>query len=216
MDQSTHFSPWNVEPVRQEVPRSLAQFENATGSNVLTRVSGPSKYPSPYRSYSIYANIEKKHKEAFQFVNKREGPLITTGGRTYPLSQAAYVVIDKGTGQIYQRLSLSPGSANSDVLLFERKKHSMRFGIIPINGPELTWEDNIIFMFIGLIERGECNPYVIFSAGVGGQNGFGGLVTGQDPNIVDTAIGAFSALVSLVQDVGDTDEAQKEIGAHDE
>ncbi len=192
-----YLTPVTCADARNEMAQSLSRLEDDAKICVV-KTSGPSKLQMPFKNADIYSNVGNVHKDAFQFLAQGGELRLTTKGKDYQLSQGGYVVINQETGESYS-WSSSSGTTNSDILLFERKKKSIRFGLIAQNGVELTWEDPIAFMFLGLVTNDAANPYVVFSSGVGGPNGFGGLMMGSDPHIVGAAFGAYCALDAIMQ-----------------
>lgn len=192
------FNPSSFRDARRTIQEALCDVEDQVKSPTIVKVAKPLVVPLEFKCSDIHANVGNERKEAYRFMADKDVLSLTCGGKTLPLTGAAYIVADKKSGVVHCWTGPSSNSGNSGILLFERKKNSMRFGLITRDGTELTWEDDTVFMFLGSAESESRGSWIVFAAGVGGANGFGGLVSGFDPNIQATAIGAFCALQSLL------------------
>lgn len=196
--KNLYLNPVSFSEARSKIGKVLCDVEDQTKAKTIVRVSSPLVAPTAFKCSDIHANIGNERKEAYRFMTDKGDLLLTTGGKTFPLNWASYIMADRKSGDVYFWSSASPEDTDPGILLFERKKRSIRFGLITQNGTELTWEDDTVFMFLGSAEFEEHDPMVVFAAGVGGSDGFGGLVFGSDPNIRATAVGAYSALLSIM------------------
>lgn len=160
----------------------------------FVRTSAPSKIRVGFRSSNIFQNVGNRFKSAYMLSVQDSRVVVQTKGRAFPLDAACYVVKNLETGEIIYWPKGTANSVGPDVVLFERKKHSIRFGIVMPGDKELTWEDPIVFAFLGIRRCSEDEQFVIYAAGVGGPNGFGGMMSGTDPDLVSTAITSFRAI----------------------
>lgn len=192
------FNPASFREARRTIREALCNVEDQVKSPTIVEVAKPLVAPTAFKCSDILINIGNERKEAYRFKADKDVPSLTSGGKTLPLTGAAYIVVDNKSGETHYCAGPPFTGEDPGILLFERKKNSMRFGLITRDGTELTWEDDTVFMFLGSAESENRGSWIVFAAGVGGANGFGGLVSGFDPNIQATAIGAFCALQSLL------------------
>lgn len=184
---------------KAQITKSLYNLEDEADVSLIAKVSKPPKMPAHFRNEEILLNSENVHKRAYTF-GPRDGKLeLTTQGQAHELNYASYVVVHRDSGQVYAWSSDQPSENSYPGFVFmESKKNSVRFGLLRSDGLEFTWEDPILFMFLGVIS-GEPYPYVVFSAGVGGPRGYGGIMAGNNPDIVATALASCAAFNELLQ-----------------
>ncbi len=193
------YPPYLYNQGKAQITQSLHDLEDAADVSLITKVSKPPKMPVHFKSEDTFLNSDNVHKHAYT-VGLRNGKLeLTTQGQTYELDYISYVVVHRNSGQVDAWSSEQPSENSHPGFVFmENKKNSVRFGLLNSDGREFTWEDPILFMFLG-VKNGDPSPYVIFSAGVGGPRGYGGIMAGNNPDIATTALASYAAFDELLQ-----------------
>lgn len=193
------YSPQLYNLGKAQITQSLHDLEDVTDVSLITGVSKPPKMPIHFKNEEIFGDSDNVHKHAYT-VGARDGKLeLTTQGQTHEFDYINYVVAHRDSGQVYVWNSEQPFESSPPGFVFmEKKKNSVRFGLLNSDGHEFTWEDPILFMFLG-VKNGEPSPYVVFSAGVGGPHGYGGIMAGNNPDIAMTALASCATFSELLQ-----------------
>lgn len=200
----------------ETLQRNLFQMQRDQQIDFV-RTSAPSKIRIGFRCSDIFQNVGNKFKSAYMLAVQDGRVVVQTKGRAFPLDGACYIVKNQETGEIIRWSNDTANLVGPDVILFERKKHSISFGIVMPGDKELTWEDPIVFAFLGIRQYSKDELFVIYAVGVGGPNGFGGMMSGMDPDLVSTAIASFRAIDKSMEWKPDPAlKLQESEGEHDE
>lgn len=176
----------------------------------IVRTSKPPKSSEDFKSSSMLLHTARPDKRSYS-VGVQNGKLVMqTMGTSRLLSAASYIISDLEARKTYHWSSSSTELTNPGLILFERKNSSIRFALVTQDGTELTWEDPIVFMFIGFLHDHDDNdPCVVYAAGIGGPHGFGGLTVGKDPDLINCVRASYAALATaLAQNHDDKPELQ--------
>lgn len=165
----------------------------------IVRTSKPPKASEDIKSFGMLSHTARPDKKSFSVCVRDGNVVMQTMGTTRLLNAATYLVADLDAQKTYHWSSSSTEPTNPGIILFERKSNSIRFALVTQDGTELTWEDPIVFMFIGFLrEHDDSDPCVIYATGVGGPHGFGGLTVGKDPNLINCAKASYVALATVL------------------